>query len=325
MLHTNRRSRRVGFAFVTVSLLVTVGVAAPAAAQTCGEVLTASVTLMADVVCTGAATGLRIAADAVRVDLNGHAIQGDGTGVIGIEVLSGVDAAQVVGPGRVEGFQVGVRAVFGSTAHRIAGIHVEASAHGVWMVNVTGATVLGTVLQGGGSANTGIFVAGSASSGNVLYGNIVSGFANGIGISLGGSNRIEGNLLSNNLQGIHLIGSSDNRVINNVGTGNSNGIRVAGDSPTGTPANRNLLRQNDLFDNSGAGILLANELTGITNRVNRVEANIARTGMLGVQVQSGHLRARVTDNVLLHQTVEALDDGGVSTVVSGNLCVPGGC
>ena len=97
---------------VTVCALLTAGaMLVPASAQartrqvSCGETITTSTTLAANVTnCPD--PGIVIGADDVTLDLNGHTVGGNGTGV-GIEDTAGHSGVTIEG-GTVTGFDVGV-------------------------------------------------------------------------------------------------------------------------------------------------------------------------------------------------------------------------
>ncbi|MEV4109442.1 right-handed parallel beta-helix repeat-containing protein [Nonomuraea sp. NPDC049695] len=93
---------------LAMAVVLSIALAAgPARADTvaCGDVLTAGVTLSADLNCAG--DGLTVDADGVTVDLAGHTITGAGTGV-GIRVSN--HTGVVVKDGAITGFTRGVDA-----------------------------------------------------------------------------------------------------------------------------------------------------------------------------------------------------------------------
>lgn len=87
------------------ALLLPAGAQARTRQVSCGETITTSTTLAADVTdCAG--EGLVIGADDVTLDLNGHTVGGNGSGV-GIEDTAGRSGVTIEG-GTVKGFDVGV-------------------------------------------------------------------------------------------------------------------------------------------------------------------------------------------------------------------------
>lgn len=87
----------------------------------CGAVLTANTTLESDLDCSGSAAALVIGADKVTVNLNGHTLTGDGTG-IGID-NSGGFAHVTIKNGTIAGFGEGIRSV-GASQLRLSGLAV---------------------------------------------------------------------------------------------------------------------------------------------------------------------------------------------------------
>jgi hypothetical protein len=78
-------------------------------AVVCGQTVTSDVTLNDDLVCSG--TALTVGAGGVTIDLDGHTIQGDGTG---IGVFLNVDGDVTVRDGTISGFVAGVNALSGN-------------------------------------------------------------------------------------------------------------------------------------------------------------------------------------------------------------------
>jgi len=102
---------------LAISLLLSVALpslAARAGASpqglTCGQVLTDSVTLRADLVCAGSGSALIVGAHGITIDLDGHTISGDGTlNSIGIDNTGGFDDVTIAN-GTIENFDWCVRA-----------------------------------------------------------------------------------------------------------------------------------------------------------------------------------------------------------------------
>lgn len=142
--------------------LATLLIAAPsgagrsAAAVECGDRLTNSVVLTKNLHCSG--DGLVIGASNVTIALHGHTISGanGGTGiqlVDGSEVEPWFDGLKVLGPGRIEGFGIGVRIdpmPGGSRGHVIRGITIAANSAGVLLSNVRDMTVSNNRIQRNG-------------------------------------------------------------------------------------------------------------------------------------------------------------------------------
>jgi Right handed beta helix region len=128
------------------------GAGARSAAVACGDTITADVTLTADLTaCSG--DGLIVAADGVRIDLNGHAVSGSGVGT-GITV-SGANVSVV--NGAVRGFDVGVSSSFGSgNGTRLAGLTVVANRTGVVAFSQSGVIDRSTIAFNAGDGFHGV-------------------------------------------------------------------------------------------------------------------------------------------------------------------------
>lgn len=192
---------------VTSTMLSTVGgavLAAPAhaATLTCGDTVTADVTLTEDLTCSGTALRVQVSGPGtVRVDLAGHRITGDGTGT-GIEVVPVVSPGSlVVSGGSVRGFAI---ALIGNSAPAFLALdatldRVELSDNGQWLpagsvrrtVSVTRSRIVDSGTGGAGTDSGTLIVrsskflrstVGSASeSYNYLYDSVFtdSGFRHG--------------------------------------------------------------------------------------------------------------------------------------------------
>src|SRR5258705_1593194 len=85
--------KRVGLvAAVAGAALTLVAVPAHAASPSCGDVLTKSVELQSDLVCSFPDAGLVIGADGVTIDLGGHSIEG---AALAIDATGGYDDVTV--------------------------------------------------------------------------------------------------------------------------------------------------------------------------------------------------------------------------------------
>ena len=145
--------------------------AALAASVGCSQVLTESVALDGDMACSG--DGLVIAADGITVDLNGHALRGDGTGGgVRIAGSSGVTVTN----GTISGFAVGVG--------------VSGNDNLLASLQIHGNIVSGVRLASGGYALR-----------TRVIGNQITGNGEGLRLSAGGSAQTElrGNSISQNV------------------------------------------------------------------------------------------------------------------------------
>lgn len=166
---------------------------------TCGETVSGSITLNADLNC-GSGDGLVVGANGTTINLNGHRISGDPTGnSVGVLNGGGLNAgfsAVVVKTGTITGFFKGVS--FGTLGGSVLGVKVANN-------------------QGSGIITNGNGVI----SGNVAFGNLNGILAGG---DLGVKRTIANNVAnSNTTYGIGLVGGQDvvsgNRTLSNGDTG----------------------------------------------------------------------------------------------------------
>ena len=198
--------------------IVLCGVSNAAADDLCGATIVANLKLDHDLTCAG--DGLIVGADGIRLNLNGHAISGSGSGV-GISVI-GRTGVSIVG-GTLRNFQTGVL-VLNSTAIQIRD-------------NQFAGNVDGVDLQAGSVANTikanhfqdhrtrGIMLRGGTSA-NVIKENTLSG--NRVGILVNGpvGTTVKENTVSfSTLAGIRIgVTATDNLIAENTVVSNPAGI-----------------------------------------------------------------------------------------------------
>lgn len=286
-------------AFATAGVCLASGSPAQAAVLQCGDTVTASVVLTADVLdCP--ATALTVGADGVVIDLNGHRVTAaPGNDQAGID-FAGHSRVRLQ-DGAVEGF--------------------------AWNVEARGnRNVIRRVVAGGG--NTGIRVTGDDNrvadsrqfdnvfgEGVAIIGRrnlVVDNYAagNDTGVYLldgshlpdpvtGGQNRIlDSQSVANRNYGFRIVSEPDDVIAGSVALGN----RVAGIQLSDT--DRTVLTGNRVYDNGdyGAHLLLA---TDALVQGNRVQGNgFALTNPLGA-------------GIFLQQTVGVVVRGNVAGSVSG--------
>ena len=90
----------------------------------CGQTVTSDVTLSDDLVCSG--TALTVSDASVTIDLDGHRIQGDGSGT---GIFVNVTGDVTVRDGKVSGFDAGILALQGNL--RVADMKIAANGTGV--------------------------------------------------------------------------------------------------------------------------------------------------------------------------------------------------
>jgi nitrous oxidase accessory protein NosD len=241
---------RVGWiaALGAVALLAASGSAVADATLSCGETITADVTLQANIGgCSG--DGLLVAGDGVTVDLNGHTISGSGNGT-GVTVTG---AHVTIQNGLVRGFLVGVRS-FGSSG---GGDYTR-----IWRVKVTANDTgilafsnFGTIEDSKISANAHDGISGGGGSGWTIRDSEIS---------------------DNGRAGVVLFSALDSMVVRNSITGNSgNGIDFR------FSVDRALIADNVVARNDGFGIRVIDSTT-------QVLRNSARSnGDTGIYLSEG--------------------------------------
>src|SRR5262245_12764369 len=207
------------------------GTVSKRAALTCGQTVTASVTLTADITGCGA-RGLVVGANGITINLNGHTISGSG-------VLQGIFDASfgsvTVKNGTITGFVRGVEFDAG-TNNAATGLRIH------------------------DNAGTGIFTfVPTAITNNVIWNNASGGIA--VGCCANDQSTITGNVVNSNTgDGIDVsftaTGStiSGNHVLSNTGVGMN--VQAAGAKVTGNTANGNGADGMDLSSSGGAGSVL---------------------------------------------------------------------
>jgi nitrous oxidase accessory protein NosD len=218
------------------------GADARRAAVACGDTITADLTLTSDLTgCPG--DGLIVAADGVRLDLNGHVVSGSGAGT-GITV-SAADVS--VANGSVRGFGTGVRSIGSGGGTRLADLGATANGVGILAFAPSGTVERSAIA---GNAGNGLTARGS---GWTIRDSVISDNAGaGLSFFFAGSATIERNVVRRNAgSGIEFLAHVDQSVIadNLVAQNGASGIRVL-DSTT------QVLR-NDARKNGGTGIVLS--------------------------------------------------------------------
>lgn len=313
------KSLRLGVAaLLSVGLSLALAPLATASVS-CGQTVTADTTLDRDLVdCPG--EGVVIGADGIRLDLNGHTIDGDGRDVgspddDGVDNTGGFDDV-VIANGRIQGFEAGVR------LGEFAGVEGRGQAERNEVLDLRLV-----------DNDTGVLVIDSHR--NRVWRNRVDNVDGGSGISL--ANRASGNLIAENVLtragfGIDVVGDS-NRLVDNSAFANAIGISLSF-------ATGNKVVSNDLHDNNGFGIQLAgadeNRLVGnrlvrnfdagiqlFGSRRNLVAHN--RAGLSrgaessdGIRLDHGSLDNRLTRNAARRNRDDGIEVLGAGTLLTGN-------
>ena len=194
---------------------------AHASLPSCGDVITADVTLSGDLTCPVGFTGtvLTIGADGITFDGAGRTVTAPGASTIFLATSkTGITIKDViVAPG-------------------------TGSGTGVLLIDVTNSTLSGISAT---NRSVGIQSSGTATTGNVLQGNTLSGNVTGINFQ-GDGNTFSGNDLSNN-SSFGLVISGSNIVVGpgNVITNNGTGVLSSGSSNVNI--NNNVIAGNVTF------------------------------------------------------------------------------
>lgn len=238
---------------------------APLTGVRCGQTLTQSVKLYNDLTnCPG--DGLVIGANDIRIDLNGHTIDGVSPatsdcnrppfGSAGISDSGGFDRV-TVNNGTVQEFDTGLEGAFGHSslthltvrANTFSGISIGSRKQQDVDANIIEHNVID-----GNACRGGIALTGSHDS--VIDDNRVTNMQNqesaAISLVFGGNNRVSHNALSGNRgDGIGLFfDANDNRLEQNTITDGGSGIHLAG------PASNNEIQHNAIARTQGPGIVI---------------------------------------------------------------------
>ncbi|MEO3974717.1 NosD domain-containing protein [Streptomyces sp. CAU 1734] len=263
--------------------------AAALAPLSCGQTVTTSVVLVADLLnCPG--DGLIIGSGGITVDLNGHTVDGVGLGT-GIR-NNGFDNTIITNsstaPARVEQFDYGTRLDPGSSGNLVEKIIIRNNEFSGVTLHGAGANnrVRGNLIER--QSHTGVTLTGGSNS-NVIIDNTIS-FNQGGGVFVQSSadNRFESNRITDSGQaGVVLEASMVNTLLTNTISGSGDGgvvIRLGAD--------HNLLQSNTATRNSDAGVIISGS-TG-----NRLLSNDLRnSGDSGVFLQAAHSSRILGNNV----------------------------
>ncbi len=198
----------------SILILGTLGLSQNAFAFTqgvCGQTITASVTLTADIL--NCSNGIFIGANNITLNCADHLLTGDGTG-------DGIS-------------------LFGRTGVTIENCDVKNFALGIFLFGSSGNTLTGNT-----PSNNVDGIRLTNSNGNTLEGNTAdSNTGSGIFLSNSNGNTLEGNTASNNFKGIELLNSSDNNTLTgNTADSNTNtGIFLANTSNSNQIYNNNFI------------------------------------------------------------------------------------
>lgn len=326
--------------------------AAHAATVTCGQVLTASVTLDNDLIdCPDDA--LIVGAHGITIDLNGHTIDGDlfapppqeppepppvpdppteppiepveppEPARVGI-VNDGFDNVVITNssptPAKIREFDHGVQLFTGTTANTVEKLTVELNVvNGIELTDAdSGNQIRNNVIDR--QAKDGIALLGG-STGNVVTANTISATTDrGLLIQGSNGNRVEGNTIHASAgRGVVLDGSTNTTVVSNVFTDNGGGaLNVT------LGSNNTLVEQNTISRAAGSVALLSDGIvvsgsTGGTIRTNTVHDG----GGAGVRLTGGANTNTVRGNDVSRNSIGVAVNASSGNLVEANTANAG--
>ncbi|MBZ5507032.1 MAG: right-handed parallel beta-helix repeat-containing protein [Acidobacteriia bacterium] len=255
--------------------------ARPAFAVQCGDVIQTDLKLTANLNCTG--NGLRVfgplpGAPNITIDLNGHDITGDGTGM-GVFIFDG--QVTLKGRGRISNFEVGVSLITARDVE-IYDLTIENNQAGIALFRSSRVRMFDNTIRAGANGLSGVIM--SVVSHTALYRNTISGFSD-VGVIIPSGDPpdesipvISENIIRENQTGISIRGLDSDSIIrgNHVVDNKLNGIEIASIFEAGCT-----IQENQVLRNGGHGILLqGGDLTGCLIANNLVEKN----GLSGINI-----------------------------------------
>lgn len=294
----------------------------PVKTLTCGQWVSESVKLAADMHCPGG-DGLRINADIV-LDLGGHTITGSGVGD-GVYVANG---KATVRNGTIQSFSAGIRTSQPGLVRNVLALKnqigfvvinapeparfersdaLQNVERGYAIQNSPGISITDATVMG---SKVGIYV--MQANDTVVRGNLLDGNKEGIVLTDGAGNRIRKNTIrSSGLDGLSLSNITASRIARNVSEENRRGVWING---TGNKIGRNTIVHNDehgIYMSGGSG-----------NTIKRNTVNV--NGFDGIFSAVGAIT--ITDNVAKHNgwgdngiESDLGIESGPGTVGSGNI------
>jgi nitrous oxidase accessory protein NosD len=315
---------------------------AGAAAPACGQTVTQSVTLQADLTgCPG--SGLVVGADDITIDLNGHAITGtNGPGGEGI-ANDGHSGVKIVN-GAISGFRVHGIALRQAPRSTVRGVRIGAigdgtdepeTAAGIFVESSAGTRIIDNAVSNDVDAWQADGVVVLKSKRAVVHGNrLVRNAWNGLAFILSPNGRITGNEIARNRnQGAEVNSSAAPVVTGNRSTANEHsgivvgamsGARIAGNTLRGNKESGlflfgllDSLVTGNVAEANDAGIDLAGGEDG--SRGNRLEGNRTDRNAVGVVVEEGADRNVLVSNVAARNRADGPDDAGIIVDGAANL------
>ncbi len=277
----------------------------------CGETITASLQLTADLSCTGT-RGFVIGADKVTIDLNGFTLSGDGgIGDVAIDNGLGFDGVTVKN-GTISDFDECISIGGNAQKNVVSGMRLQFCVNDAIDLNDSDLTKITktTILNSGQGVQ--ILADGT---GNIVEKSFILGSAqHGVQVQ-GSGNVVQKNQLTvHGGDGVHVTGSANRVLGNKVDRMNGDGIGVEGG--TGNEVSKNSVAGGVAFGiqvrNAPATRVVKNTVTG------NHETNIAVLGTSdGTVVEKNVVRAGTTDGIAVEDAVGVRVDG--NTAVGNRL------
>jgi len=322
---------------VVYGIGIRLALAAPVAVG-CGAILTSDTTLESDLSCPGREAALVIGADHITVNLNGHTLMGDFTGV-GIDNTGGFDHVTIK-DGTLVGFTEGIRAVE-ADGFRVNGVEVvgamgDASATGA--IHVLGGedvqirncsiTVEPTDFGPGGirlDSVKKVLVQDSEIEGcwiGVSFFSVGPDGDPGLGAPTTG--RIQGCKIRNSFQSAVLLGTTDDATVqDNELSGCSVAMQIGTIPEVGVLVRNVLVAGNTIHHNAGGiwvGTVVDSQISdnavtdhpafGINLREgcvnNNISGNLVANNMRGIVLIFGANNNRISENVVLDNRAEGI-------------------
>jgi parallel beta-helix repeat protein len=278
---------------VTVFLSIGIG-SAESSHVSCGATITADTTLDSDLVgCPN--NGIVIGADGITLDLNGHAIAGDG------ERFENCARGEVCDAGVLSEGRDGVTVRDGSVSRFAFGVFVgKARDHRVLHVSSSRNALFGFILFDA----TRSLVRDSSGSDNLAPD------GDGMGVFASDHIRIIGNSFQDNPLGLHVEGSTRNLIRGNAFAGNDGGIMMEAD--------RNEVKRNRSARDGGGILVLGNRNLIARNRYSHNGGGIAvEEGSRNLVTRNVVVRPRRIGILLGRDEPEQI--GGSKNVVRRNV------
>jgi parallel beta-helix repeat protein len=241
------------------TLLLVASADRAAAQPACGDTLTASTTLTADLACTG--TGLKVGADKITIDLGGFTLSGDnGEGDLGIDNGLGFDGVTIKN-GTISSFDEGISIGGNAQKNVVTGVRIEFCSHDAIDLNdsdlgkVTKCTILNN--------DNGVQM-GADATGNVLEKSVIIGHADAGTEVQGTGNVVQKNQFTANNNAVRLLNGPNRVVGNTVEISDGDGIVVDGGSGSEVSKNTVIGSTGDGMQvrNAAATLVTKNTLTG---------------------------------------------------------------